>query len=359
MSGLGAIAEDPSAMQNAIMGMVQGRLGELVGKSSGYIESLPIPTKLRVQALNGVQAEQEKLVKQFNIENLALEKKYSALSSPLHTRLYELVNGIGEPPTTKELEIGEAQSKKDAEPEEFEPLPLTSYTAVPSEEENPRGIPEFWLQVFKNHLTLSDLMAERDWPAISTLKDIKVEYLDGDGKLGYKLLFVFNENEWFDQEVLEKTYLYKDEIGYAGDFLYDRATGTDIKWKSDKNLTVETTVKKQRNKSTNQTRLIKKTVPVDSFFNFFDPPVPPSDKDDADSDATEEDPDLPSKLSMDYQLGEDFKDSIIPKATDYFTGKALQWDILNTEIESDDEESWDEEEGKVGSGDEEDEDEDE
>lgn len=38
-------------------------------------------------------------------------------------------------------------------------------------------------------------------------------------------------------------------MGYAGDFVYDRAIGTDIKWKEDKDLTKEFEIKKQRNKS--------------------------------------------------------------------------------------------------------------
>lgn len=39
------------------------------------------------------------------------------------------------------------------------------------------------------------------------------------------------------------------------------------------------------------------------------------------------------KLELDYQLGEDFKDKIIPRAVDYFTGKALEFDMLDEEDE--------------------------
>ena len=49
--------------------------------------------------------------------------------------------------------------------------------------------------------------------------------------------------------MLDKTYLYQEEVGYAGDFVYDRAIGTEIKWKEDKDLTKEFEIKKQRNKS--------------------------------------------------------------------------------------------------------------
>ena len=80
------------------------------------------------------------------------------------------------------------------------------------------------------------------------MTDIRLEYLEGD-QLGFKLLFYFSPNECFENEVLEKTYLYKPEIDYSGDFIYDRAVGTEIRWKEDKDLTKEFEVKKQRNKS--------------------------------------------------------------------------------------------------------------
>lgn len=85
--------------------------------------------------------------------------------------------------------------------------------------------------------------------------DINISYDIGkeassDGKQpGFKLSFVFSPNEYFDNEVLEKIYVYQAEVGYSGDFVYDRAIGTEIKWKEDKDLTKEFEIKKQRNKS--------------------------------------------------------------------------------------------------------------
>ena len=73
---------------------------------------------------------------------------------------------------------------------------------------------------------------------------------------------------------------------------------------------------------TKQTRVVKKTVPTESFFNFFDPPkAPESEEDDASSDIEE-------RLELDYQLGEDIKEKLIPRAIDWFTGEALQFEEL-------------------------------
>jgi nucleosome assembly protein 1-like 1 len=151
---------------------------------------------------------------------------------------------------------------------------------------------------------------------------------------------VFEKNDWFENEVLDKTYYYQPEVGYMGDFIYEKAEGTEIKWKSDeKDLTKVIEVKKQRNKNTQRTRLVKKTRPADSFFNFFSPPVPPSDEDEDDmSDNVLAD--LEMKLEVDYQIGEDFKEKIIPRAVDYFTGKALEYESMGED--EDDFEDYDE-----------------
>jgi nucleosome assembly protein 1-like 1 len=90
---------------------------------------------------------------------------------------------------------------------------------------------------------------------------------------------------------------------------------------------------------TKQTRVVKKTVPTESFFNFFDPPKPPQDEDDATSDIEE-------RLELDYQLGEDIKEKLIPRAIDWFTGEALQYENIEDfdegEFEDEDDEDEDE-----------------
>lgn len=65
---------------------------------------------------------------------------------------------------------------------------------------------------------------------------------------------------------------------------------------------------------TKQTRVVKKTVPTDSFFNFFDPPKAPGNDDEEDVAS-----DVEEHLELDYQLGEDIKEKLIPRAIDWFT----------------------------------------
>ena len=62
---------------------------------------------------------------------------------------------------------------------------------------------------------------------------------------------------------------------------------------------------------TNRTRLVRKAVPIESFFNFFEPPQPASDEDiDNGKYDDEELEELENKLELDYQIGEDFKEKV-------------------------------------------------
>ncbi|KAF9526796.1 hypothetical protein CPB83DRAFT_857246 [Crepidotus variabilis] len=234
-------------LRETMLGMVEGKLATLLGKSSGYIENLPIEIKLNVEALKGVQVKQNDLHQQYKRECLELEKKYLELQKPLYERREAIINGKSAA-TTEEIEAGEQASIKDDE--EYTPL---SKDATPAS----TGIPHFWLTALRNHVGLNDLINDRDAEALKHLRDVTLEYLkeaegvdtETKGKPGFKISFRFEPNDYFENEILIKTYLYQEEVGYSGDFVYDRALGTPIKWKEDKDLTKEYEIKKQRNKS--------------------------------------------------------------------------------------------------------------
>lgn len=67
-----------TAAQAAMFGLVQGRLATLLGKSSGYVESLPAEVKRSVEGLKGVQAQYNSLQHQYKKECWELEKKVRA-----------------------------------------------------------------------------------------------------------------------------------------------------------------------------------------------------------------------------------------------------------------------------------------
>lgn len=336
--------------------MMQNKLGSLVGRSSGYIESLPASVRRRVAGLKGVQKEHSKLEAEFQEEVLQLEKKYFAKFTPLYETRAKIVNGAEEP-SEERVKIGEQQDEED----EDEDAPEAELNK--DEGKDVKGIPEFWLSAMKNNISLAEMITDRDEGALKHLTDIRMEYLD---RPGFRLIFEFEENDFFTNKTITKTYFYQEENGYGGDFIYDHAEGDKIDWKAGKDLTVRIESKKQRNKSeyhlfrsphstsltlfvdTKQTRVVKKTVPTESFFNFFDPPSPPQDDDDASSDIEE-------RLELDYQLGEDIKEKLIPRAIDWFTGEALQYENIEDFDEGEFEDEDDEDEDDLSDDREEDE----
>lgn len=235
-----AAAASLFARNPALINMIQGKLGQLVGRSSGYIESLPPVVRRRVAGLKGIQKEHAKLEAQFQEEVLELEKKYFAKFTPLYERRATIVNG-GVEPTEDEVEAG-----KEDEEEEDEEETKEAEEKKEDEGEPTNGIPEFWLSAMKNQISLAEMITDRDEEALKQLTDIRMEYLD---RPGFRLIFEFAENEFFTNKTITKTYYYKDENGYGGDFIYDHAEGSKIDWKADKDLTLRLESKKQRNKS--------------------------------------------------------------------------------------------------------------
>ncbi|KAI9750466.1 MAG: hypothetical protein M4579_006456 [Chaenotheca gracillima] len=312
-----AAARSIFAQNPKLVSMIQGKLGSLVGRSSGYIESLPVSVRRRVAGLKGVQKQHAKLEAEFQEEVLQLEKKYFAKYTPLYEARAKVVNGAAEP-SEEEIKAGEADEDEKDETEKAEAAEAKNEDAG----ENLRGIPEFWLSAMKNQVSLAEMITDRDEQALKQLTDIRMEYLD---RPGFRLIFEFAENDYFTNKTVSKTYFYQEESGYGGDFIYDHAEGSEIEWKSGKDLTVRVESKKQRNKNTKQTRVVKKTVPTESFFNFFSPPKAPDDDDDDSASDIEE------RLELDYQLGEDIKEKLIPRAIDWFTGEALQFEELDDE----------------------------
>ncbi|KIW98461.1 uncharacterized protein Z519_00122 [Cladophialophora bantiana CBS 173.52] len=328
------------AKNPALVSMMQQKLGSLVGRSSGYIESLPAPVRRRVTGLKGIQKDHAKLESEFQEEVLQLEKKYFAKFTPLYQKRAAIVNGEVEP-TEDEVEAGKPEDEEEPEDDADKEDKTT--------EEDMKGIPEFWLSAMKNQISLAELITDRDEEALRSLTDIRMEYLD---RPGFRLIFEFGPNDFFTNKTISKTYYYREESGYGGDFIYDHAEGDNIDWKAGKDLTVRVESKKQRNKNTKQTRVIKKTVPTESFFNFFSPPVAPTEDDEIASDIEE-------RLELDYQLGEDIKEKLIPRAIDWFTGEALAYEEFEDaeDAEFDDEEDEDDEDEEEAESDEDDEEE--
>lgn len=340
---------DTSLVNNlSLISMIQGKLGSLVGQPSGYIASLPEVVKDRIRGLKAIQAEHATMEAQLEEEILALEKKWHKKYEPLYKKRAQIIAGELEP-TPEEIEEGKKIEEED-ELEEEKPR-LEEITeeedaekpadAEPKQDKEVKGIPDFWSTALKNLPALADGINERDEEALHYLTDVRMEYLD---QPGFALVFEFDENAFFKNKSLTKTYYYENAPAYMGEYTFDRAEGTEIEWKSpEQNLTVKIEKRKQRNKRTQATRTVEKTVPEVSFFNFFTPPNPAAEEEGQDD---EDDESIHDEVEYDYQIGEAIKE-LIPRAIDWYTGEALQYADEEEDLEEDEyeDDSEDDEEG--------------
>ena len=74
-------------------------------------------------------------------------------------------------------------------------------------DEDTKGVPEFWLTIFKNVDLLADMVQEHDEPILKHLTDIKVHHKEDP--MGFVLEFFFSPNDFFENAVLTKTYEMK------------------------------------------------------------------------------------------------------------------------------------------------------
>jgi nucleosome assembly protein 1-like 1 len=97
------------------------------------------------------------------------------------------------------------------------------------------NIPNFWLTAMKNNAILSSAIEPADEEALSFLRDVRIE--DVGNTQGFNLVFDFNDNPFFSNSSLSKSFIYEYEEDYAGRFGYGQTTGCGIGWKPGKNLT--------------------------------------------------------------------------------------------------------------------------
>jgi len=64
-----------------LLALAQAKFDQLIGRSSGYIESLPAPVKRRIDGLKGIQVEHSKIESEFQMAILDLEKKVCCSAS--------------------------------------------------------------------------------------------------------------------------------------------------------------------------------------------------------------------------------------------------------------------------------------
>ncbi|KAL2094140.1 hypothetical protein ACEWY4_011452 [Coilia grayii] len=290
--------------------------------------ALPKAVKRRVHALKRLQLQYAHTEAKFYQEVHELERKYAALYQPLFDKRRSVVTGAAEP-TDEECEW---QSDREEDEDLTEGLKKKAVLEEKSDAgEAPKGIPEFWLTIFRTVPMLSEMLQEHDEPILKHLQDITVKFSEPAQPMSFILEFHFEPNSFFSNTVLTKLYKMKaepddtDPFSFEGTEIVD-CEGCTISWSKGKDVTVKAIKKKQKHKGRGTVRTITKQIPQDSFFNFFNPIKEAS----ADGEVDE---DLDLTLTADFEIGHLFRDRIVPRAVLYFTGEALDEDMSIDEEE--------------------------
>jgi hypothetical protein len=318
----------------------------------------------RVNALKNLQLKMIDIESKFYEELHLLECKYAPMYQPLLEQREKIVSGQYEPNDEEaKWKFDQVDPAKAIDPAKDLADELKNKATIDEnktnghgKEDEIKGIPEFWLQTFKCSTLISDMIQPHDESVLSHLRDVRV-VLHDKRPYGYTLEFHFDENEFFTNKVLTKSYELNVEPDAEDPFAYEgpnlvRCKGCAIDWHKGQNVTMRVIKKKQKHKSSGSVRVVNKEVKQDSFFNFFDmdSSAKKENKKKDDEDDEEEDDEDESLLAADFEIGHFFKECIIPKATLYFSGEVADGD----EDEEDDEEMY----GDVDDDDEDDEEDD-
>lgn len=256
----------------------------------------------RVEKLQKLHGDRDKIMEQYLIERAALEKKFERLLTPLYDERASIV--VGE----KDDEIAiESENNSDE----------TSDDIISTESTNMKGIPQFWACTMARMEAIGEIISEDDVDCLEHLVDIKC--IDREDGKGFTLEFHFTPNDYFTNTVLSKEYEVPNLL-LPDEPVLKNVIGTKIDWKKDRCLTLRTVKKKQRGKGRNagQVRTVEKKEEKESFFKWFSPPEMPTMEvlDEEEADRLEE------IFDGDFEIAETFRSEVIPKAILWFTNQA-------------------------------------
>lgn len=161
---------------------------------------------------------------------------------------------------------------------------------------------------------MTRLIQEKDRPILMHLQDVTCN-LHEQG-YGYDLIFTFEKNDYFSNETLKKSFVLTKQN------VIEKCEGTEIAWKDGKDVTKKKIKKKSKKKGA---KTVTKTVDQESFFNFFKTIAMPDEKEldtgkggDDDKDPEDEEKDVGELMDADFDIGNEFKDQLIPLALEYY-----------------------------------------
>ncbi|XP_011496140.1 PREDICTED: protein SET isoform X2 [Ceratosolen solmsi marchali] len=171
-----------------------------------------------------------------------------------------------------------------------------------------KRIPNFWVTAFVNNKKIADILEEEEEDALRYLNKLEVEEFE-DIKSGYRINFYFDENPYFENDVLTKEFHLGDPASQS----------TNIRWKDGADLS-------KRGKAKAAMKVRKRPLGHRSFFDWF------TDHGDPSSD----------------EIAELIKDDLWPNPLQYYLApdmeieNGIEGDGDGEEVDSEEEEEEDE-----------------
>lgn len=172
-------------------------LSAMQNRSQDYLQSLPKSVKRRIKALKKLQLEYTNIEAKFFQEVHALECKYNKLYTPLYEKRHQVLSGVYEP-NDDECDFpsdDEGNLSKDLK----EKVTIEEGKGEVKEEQPTKGVPEFWLTIFKNVSLLAEMVQPHDEPILKHLTDIKVHFVEDPmvSTVFFLLFKIGHLDDWF------------------------------------------------------------------------------------------------------------------------------------------------------------------
>ncbi|CAD8086586.1 unnamed protein product [Paramecium sonneborni] len=286
------------------------------------IRELPLKDRLKAIAIQHHYLQKEKLDKECDDKIHALQKQYDIKSLPIYAEQQSLING------QRAVSAEEQELFKDF----FSEAELQEALQIAQKSE---PIDNYWGTVLTNCDNLSHVFGEKDKDILKFLTSIILE-TSADTEV-FTLRFTFKDNEYFKNKELTKKFIIEEGKDFP-----TSTVGTVIEWNEGKDVTVKIVEKKQKNKKTGASRIIKKKETQQSFFNFF--------KNSEDKDEGEEEGKA-GNIDEDYEIGKTIAEEVIPYSLEYFLGINPDDEDFEDVDEDEDDEDDDEEEDDDDEGD--------
>eukprot|EP00559_Dactyliosolen_fragilissimus_P002155 CAMPEP_0184855806 /NCGR_PEP_ID=MMETSP0580-20130426/951_1 /TAXON_ID=1118495 /ORGANISM="Dactyliosolen fragilissimus" /LENGTH=321 /DNA_ID=CAMNT_0027350429 /DNA_START=45 /DNA_END=1010 /DNA_ORIENTATION=+ len=300
---------------------------EVIEEVLDIVSMLPKSVQQRVEKLKQWNDEREDILEEYMKDRVLLEKKYGDRFKMLYDFRRDVIAGEMDDAIAEEYK----KLKEDEIDDGIDDDVVDNDDEIENDDKNDsnlKGIPEFWICAMNNFNILSEHLTERDNLCLLHLKDVSCH--DFDDGTGFELRFSFDEkkNPFFSNQVLVKRYevpnLLLDE-----EPILKHVEGRTIEWKSDDMcLTQQQVVKKQRSVSgqnAGQVRTVSKMERCDSFFHFFSPPTMPSVSNMNEEEVNQ----IEEEFELDFDIAQAFRTHLIPKAVSWFTGEAIDEEIVD------------------------------